>query len=131
MKIRFLSAVYAVLAWVLGAISVLHMATTFSLHAATPFTRVWFFGTGIAMAEMAALNLLHRLYGRTMPALRWITRAFNTIMLGFAAVAGRVTSASTPELMIMLSLLSALLFLSFASAAGRSDNESVSEESVR
>ncbi len=117
MNSRFVSNMYAALACVLGAISLLHMATTFWLRTATPFTRVWFFGAGIAMAEGAALNLLHRVHGRSAPGLRWTTRAFNIIMLAFATVAGSVTGASALEFIILLGILSVILLLSFASAA--------------
>jgi hypothetical protein len=115
----YLSRVYAVLAWVLAAIAVLHMGTTFRLAAATAFTKVWFFGAGVAMAQTALLNLLHRAYGRT--ALAWVTRASNAVMLGLAAVGGLVTGASAAELVFMLGALGALLVLSFVFGAIRTD----------
>lgn len=117
MSSHFVCNVYAVLAWLLAAIGVLHMATTFGLHAATPFTRIWFFGTGIAMAQCAALNLLHRTYGRSALGIRWTTRGFNIVILAFATVAGAVTGASAVELVILLGVLAAVLLLSFMSVA--------------
>lgn len=87
------------LAWMLAALAVLHMGTTFRLAAATAFTKVWFFGAGVAMAQTALLNLLHRAYGRT--ALAWVTRASNAVMLGLAAVGGLVTGASAAELVVI------------------------------
>ena len=115
-----MSRLYAVLAWLLAALAALHMATTWRLASATSFTKVWFFGAGIAMAQAAALNLLHRRYGHGAVGLRWVTRASNLFMLGVSIVAGLVTGASLGELVIMLGLLAALLLLSFTrgSAAG-------------
>lgn len=114
---RFASTTYAVLAWFLAALAVLHMATTWRLNAASAFTRVWFFGSGIAMAQVAAFNLLHRSYGRTAGGLRWTTRTFNLLMLAFAAVAGAVSHATVLEFVFMLGVLSGLLLLSFTAAA--------------
>ena len=39
----YLSRAYAVLAWLLVALAVLHMATTWRLTTATAVTKVWFF----------------------------------------------------------------------------------------
>lgn len=119
MSSSILARLYALLAWLLAAVSLLHMATTWRLGSAASFTRVWFFGAGIAMAEGAALNLLHRSYGRSAPGLRWSTRAFNALMLAFAGAAGLVTGASVLELVFLLGLLSGLLILSFTAAAHR------------
>ncbi len=120
MRSDIVARVYAVLSWLLAAVGALHMATTWRLTSASSFTRVWFFGSGIAMAQCAALNLLHRSYGRSAPGLRWTTRAFNVLMLGFALVAGLASGASIPELVFLLGLLAGLLILSFAAAAHRS-----------
>lgn len=51
-----LSRAYAALAWLIAAIAVLHLATTWRLSAATPFTKGWFFVAGVAMAQTAALR---------------------------------------------------------------------------
>jgi len=114
----FLSRSYAVLAWLLAALAVLHMATTFRLASASPFTKVWFFGAGVAMAQTAALNLLHRTHPGT--ALGWVTRGSNIVILGLAAVGGVVTHASAAELVVMLGALAALLVLSFVDSSTRS-----------
>ena len=121
--LKFLSPAYATLAWLLAAIGVLHMATTWQLISSTPFTRVWFFGTGIAMVQAAALNLLHRSYGHSVVGLRWVTRGFNALLLGFAAVAGTATGATILELFGLLGVLAGLLVLSFATGAQRSDTK--------
>lgn len=114
-----LTRVYAALAWLIAAIAVLHMATTWQLSSATAFTKVWFFGAGVAMAQTAALNLLHRLHGRSALSLAWVTRSSNALMLAVAAVAGVVTGASTAELVVMLGTLAGLLVLSFTNSALR------------
>ena len=116
---HFPARIYAVLAWLLAALGALHMATTWRLTSPTPFTRVWFFGAGIAMVQAAALNLLHRSYGRSAVGLRWTTRGFNALIFAFAAVAGIVTDATIGELILMLGVLAGLLVLSFTAAAHR------------
>jgi hypothetical protein len=117
MKIRAASSAYVLLALILGCISLLHMGTTFSLRSANTFTRIWFFGSGLAMAYDVALNLLNWIYGRSAAGLRWTARAFNLFMLTFATVAGIFTSASVWELAILLGILFGLLILSFSAAA--------------
>lgn len=114
-----LTRVYAALAWLIAAIAVLHMATTWQLSSASAFTKVWFFGSGIAMAQTAALNLLHRTHDRTARSLAWVTRTSNALVLGFAAVAVSVTKASIAELVVILGTLAALLILSFTHRALR------------
>lgn len=93
------------------------MATTFRLNSASAFTKLWFFGAGVAMAQTAALNLLHR--ANRGAALAWVTRGSNTVMLGLAAAGGLVTGASAAELVVMLSALATLLVLSFTDSALR------------
>jgi len=115
-----LTRAYAALAWLIAAIAVLHMATTWKLANATAFTKVWFFAAGVAMAQTAAFNLLHRLHGRSARSLAWTTRASNALMLAVAAVAGRITNASFGQLVVMLGSLAALLVLSFTDRAIRS-----------
>lgn len=124
MKTRplILSRAYALLAWLLAALAVLHMATTFRMTSASSFTKVWFFGAGVAMAQTAALNLLHRRDSRT--ALGWVTRASNVVMLGLGAAGGVVTEASPGELAVVLGALAALLVLSFVFGASRSSEGS-------
>ena len=107
----YLSRTYAVLAWLLAVLAVLHMATTFRLASATTSTKVWFFGAGVAMAQTAALNLLHRSYRRS--ALSWVTRGSNILMLGLATAGGLATDASVTELVVILGALATLLLLSF------------------
>lgn len=115
---------YAVLAWLVALLASLHMATTWRLTSASAYTRVWFFGAGIAMAQAAALNLLHRTYGRSAVSLAWVTRGFNAVMLVFATVAGFVTGAGIGELVTMVAVLGALLVMSFLDGANRPGDRS-------
>lgn len=108
---------YAALAWLLAALSILHMATTWRLTAATTVTKVWFFSAGVAMAQTAALNLLHRKYGRSASALAWVTRGSNALLLAVSAAGGLATGASVGELAVVLGLISAILALSFIDRA--------------
>ncbi len=93
------------------------MVVTLRLSASTPAFRVWFFGSGIAMALVGALNLLHRAYGHSAPGLRvvcWIANIFLTL---FALVAGALTGASIAEYIVIVSLVVGALILSFVRPA--------------
>jgi ABC-type polysaccharide/polyol phosphate export permease len=69
------------------------------------------------MAQTAALNLLHRSYGRTAAGLRWATRASNLVLLALASVASVVTRATLPERIFLLGVLAGLFLLSFTATA--------------
>ncbi len=92
------------------------MATTFRLSG-TPVTKIWFFAAGIAMVLAGVLNLLNRQYGLRAFGVRAACIATNVFMLCFAGVAGRVTNASAPEQIVMLSVLTSALILSTVRAA--------------
>ena len=121
--LRVVSRAYAAFAWLIAGIAVLHMATTWRLTSASSFTKVWFFGAGVAMAQTAALNLLHRVHGRSVVSLAVVTRASNALMLALATVAGVVTGASIAQLVVMLGSIAALLVLSFSKSAFRSHSD--------
>src|SRR5688572_15129604 len=113
---RVTTRLYAFVAWAIVALGGLHMLTTIWLAASTPAFRVWFFGSGLAMALGGALNLLHRAYGRSAPGLRvvcWIANLFLTLL---GAVAGAITRASIAEYIVIMSLLGGATILSFRRA---------------
>jgi peptidoglycan/LPS O-acetylase OafA/YrhL len=108
---------YAMLGWAIIGLGALHMLTTVRLAASTPAFRVWFFGSGVAMALGGALNLLNRAYGRSAPGLRvvcWIANIFLTLL---GAVAGAVTRASLAEYILIMSLLAGAAILSLGRSA--------------
>jgi hypothetical protein len=110
---RIANRLYAFVGWAIIALGGLHMLTTLRLSASSPAFRIWFFGSGIAMALGGALNLLHRTYGRSAPGLRivcWIANIFLTL---FGAFAGAVTGASVAMYILIISLLGGALVLSF------------------
>lgn len=109
---RVLHRIYAILGWAIIALGGLHMLTTFRL-ASSPAFRVWFFGSGIALVLVGALNLLHRNYGPSAPGLRAVCRGANIFITLFAAIAGIVSRASVPELVMMMALLGGATILSF------------------
>lgn len=116
-RMRILSRLYAFIGWAIVALGSLHMVVTLRLSASTPAFRVWFFGSGLAMALVGALNLLHRVYGRSAAGLRvvcWIANIFLTL---FAIAAGALTGASIAEYILIVSLVSGALILSFVRSA--------------
>ncbi len=64
------------------------------------------------MALAGALNALNRRYGLASFGLRVVCIVTNLLMICFAAVAGRVTGASTWEQVVMLTILTSALVLS-------------------
>jgi hypothetical protein len=115
-----LKRLYAVLAAAVVALGCLHMATTFRLSSATPSGKVWFFGSGIAMALAGVLNLLNRRYGLAAPGLRAACIATNLVVAVFAGVAGFLTGAGSLERLIMMALLVSVLVLSALGSASLS-----------
>src|SRR5688572_15254872 len=112
-EMRVINRLYAFVGWAIVALGGLHMLATIRLATSTPAFRVWFFGSGLAIALGGALNLLNRAYGRSAPSLRvvcWIANIFLTLL---GAVAGAVTGASAAEYIIIVGLLGGALILSF------------------
>jgi uncharacterized membrane protein len=108
---------YAVCAAAILALGVLHMATTFRLSSFTPAGKVWFFGSGIALALMGILNLLNRRYGLVASGLRSACIASNVVLLCFAVIAGRLTNATAVEQIVLASVLLSALILSAVRSA--------------
>ncbi|MBA3352743.1 MAG: hypothetical protein H0U23_10020 [Blastocatellia bacterium] len=111
--LRIFSSLYAFVGWAIVALGGLHMFVTFQLSASTPAFRVWFFGSGMAMALVGALNLLHRAYGRSAAGLRIVCWIANIFMTLFAVVAGALTGASIAERVVIIGLVGGGLILSF------------------
>ncbi len=114
---HILSRFYAFIGWAIVALGALHMLATFQLSASTPAFRVWFFGSGIAMALVGALNLLHRAYGRSAAGLRVVCWTANVFLTLFALAAGAFTGASIAEYILIVSLTGGALILSFVRPA--------------
>lgn len=110
---RFLNCLYAFLGWAIVALGGAHMLTTFRLSVSSPVGKVWFFGSGIAMALVGAINLLHHAYGQTALGLRIVCRSANFFLTIFIIVAGTITHAGIVEWIIILGLLLGALILSF------------------
>ncbi len=110
---RILNRLYAFLSWAIVALGALHMVSTLRLSASTPAFRVWFFGSGMAMALVGALNLLHRAYGRSAVGLRVVCWAANIFLALFALAAGALTGASIAEYILTVSLTGGAFILSF------------------
>lgn len=108
--------VYALLAAAILALGVLHMATTFRLSS-SPVAKVWFFGSGMAIAFGGVLNFLNRRYGFGASGLRAACIGANVLMVCFAVAAGHVTGASAAERAVMLTVLTSALILSVVRSA--------------
>lgn len=114
---RIVNRLYAFLGWAIVALGGLHMLATIRLSASSPAFRVWFFGSGLAMALGGALNLLNRVYGRSAPGLRSVCWMANILLTLLGGVAGALTGASVMEYILIMSLLGGAFLLSFSRSA--------------
>ena len=128
---RIVSRLYAFVGWAIVALGGLHMLATIRLSASTPAFRVWFFGSGMAMALVGALNLLHRAYGHSAAGLRIVSRIANISITLFAFLAGTITGATVAEYILMMTLLGGASVLSFVSFAHRPASECQNSDNVR
>lgn len=121
---RIVNRLYAFLGWAIVALGGLHMLATIRLSASTPAFRVWFFGSGLAMALGGALNLLNRAYGHSAPGLRIVCWIANVVLSLLGAVAGAVTGAGVGEYILIMSLLGGALILSLSGSSLKPPHES-------
>jgi hypothetical protein len=110
---RLVSIFYAVIAWGVVLLGVVHAMTTVSYAQQAPQGAVWFLGSGIAIVLTGVLNLLNRTYGRAARGLRIVSITNNLAMTGFATWAGFVTGASGGELLVVVGLVASATVLSF------------------
>jgi hypothetical protein len=108
----FVNRLYAFTGWAIVALGGLHMLATIRLAASSPAFRIWFFGSGVAMALGGALNLLHRTYGHSAPGLRIVCWIANIVLTLLGAVAGAITGASMAEYILIMTLLGGAFILS-------------------
>jgi putative Ca2+/H+ antiporter (TMEM165/GDT1 family) len=123
-NIWIVNRLYAFVGWAIVALGGLHMLATIRLSASTPAFRVWFFGSGLAMALGGALNLLHRSSGHSARGLRIVCRVANILLTLLGAVAGAVTGASIVEYILIMSLLGGALILSWSRSSLKAPHES-------
>ena len=119
---RSLNVLYAIAGWGIVALGSLHMLSTLKLLNATPVFRLWFFGAGMAMALVGALNLLQRKYGSSAMALRVVCTVANTLLLCFAIVAGALTTSSLVEQALIVGLVGSALALSLIPSAWKNNS---------
>ena len=114
---RIANRLYAFVSWAIIVLGTVHMLFTLRLSSSTPAFRVWFFGSGIAMALVGALNLLHRAYGHSAAGLRRVCWCANILLTLFAAAAGAFTGSSAAEYIVVVGLVGGALIFSFLCAA--------------
>lgn len=104
--------IYGVAGWGIALLGAMHMLATVRIPSDRGAYAVWFFGSGLAISLVGALNLLNRAYGSSAAGLRWVCVAGNVVMSAVAGVAGIVTGASATELAIVLGLMGGATALS-------------------
>ena len=103
---------YVILAWLITALGMLHMAATFRLPGPNPLGKIWFFGSGLAIALGGALNLLHRTYGQSCFGIRIVCRSANLLLTLVAIAAGTLMGATFVQRLVIWSLFVSVLILS-------------------
>ena len=104
--------VYQGFGWGLVLLGALHMLTTFRAFDALTSAAVWFFGAGIAMSLVGALNLLNATYGHAARGLRFTAIVTNLAMIIYASLAGLASRASLVELVVIVGLVASTTALS-------------------
>jgi len=108
---------YTIESWALVALSVLHMGATFRFFNAFNSQALWFFGGGMLMLLVAALNLLNRTYGQNARGLRLVCVAANVVVTAFGIAAGYLGKASPLEWVVVMGIVVPLTLLSISPTA--------------
>lgn len=90
------------------------MLATFRLFHMVNTAALWFFSGGIALVLTGTLNLLHRIYGRIAPGVRWVCIGTNICMTIFGVVSGIVSHASIAGFTLVLGLIGGATVLSLS-----------------
>ncbi len=115
--------IYAVLAWGIIILGVVHMLATFRLGALTMST-LWFFDGGVVLVLTGALNLLNRTYGASARGLRWCCVGTNVTTMILSLVAGIVGHASGGQVVTVVGWFAATTLVSQTRAAAGAGRES-------
>lgn len=108
-----MSRFYAVEGWALILLGTVHMAATFRFYYTFEGRALWFFGGGMLMALVGAVNLLNRVYGSSARGLRLVCIAANLAILPFAIAAGVLGRAGLVQWIVVLGIVGPLTALSF------------------
>lgn len=102
---------YLIVSLLLCGIGVLHMATTFRAYREFNASAIWFFGAGLLLMQIGALNLFCRRQATALPALRSFTFWCNLLVTGYIFCAGLATKATLAQMIILVgaTLLATLL----------------------
>ncbi len=105
------SLVYAIAAWALAALSVVHMAVTPKYYARHGDPAIWFFAGGVLIGLIAAVNLLNRAYGRVAPGLRAVAFISNVVLLGTFVAGGLLVRPTFTQWVLVLVIMGPLCVL--------------------
>ena len=103
---------YLVLAILVIALGLIHLAATFALFDGLTSRAIWFASGGVAIVLTGLLNLLNRAYGAAAPGLCWSAVGANAVMTVFAALAGMAGAASGAQLVTIVGLMGAATLVS-------------------
>lgn len=98
-------AAYLVVACLIIALGVVHMAATARFYDSLSMAALWFFNGGVTLVLVGALNLLNQRYGLSAAGLRRVCIAANVFLAIFTIVSGRVSGASVAELIVVCGMM--------------------------
>ena len=93
---------YLMVSLLLAGTGLLHMAATFRYHRQFSAGALWFFGAGLLLVLIGALNLFCRRHAAALPALRSFTFWCNALMCAYTFCSGLATKASVPQMLVLV-----------------------------
>jgi hypothetical protein len=95
-----------IVAWVLVAFGLMHLALTGKAHPHLGINAIWFASGGLLMMTIAALNLLRVAYGSVARGVHAVSVVANLVLLlMLAAIAARLPIRGNPQIVVGLVLV--------------------------
>lgn len=95
-------SLHLIVGLLLVGIGMLHMGATFGYYREFSAGALWFFGAGLLLALIGALNLFCRRHMVALPALRTFTFGCNVLMTVYTFCSGLATKASVPQMVVLV-----------------------------
>jgi hypothetical protein len=103
----------SVVAWLIFGVGIVHCFATAVLFKGLRMPAVWFFGSGLALLYVAALNLLRIRYDTVASGVRAVCVVGNSVMMVFVIIVGATMSLRrNPQAVLFIALIVAATALS-------------------
>lgn len=116
---RIMRTIDRIVAWLLVAFGLIHLALTGKVHPHLGINAIWFASGGLLMMAIAALNLLRVAHGSIARGLHAVSVIGNLLLLFlFAAIATRLPIRGNPQIVVGLVLVLSLTAFSILRRTG-------------